>query len=83
MTIKIIYLIVKNIGIEMDVTIYDYINDNLYLNGLPSQIVKLLAETEDGPKIYLYQLGDSNQHYQIGSKIRIIIYKDMIYLPKI
>ena len=57
-------------------------NDNVYLNGLPAQIVKLLVTTKEGPRFILYQLGDTKQPYKINSKIKLLVHKDIFMVKK-
>ena len=52
------YMKIKLRGKEIDATVYGYMDDNVFLNGRPAQIVKLLISTDDGLKFILYQLGD-------------------------
>lgn len=76
------YLTVRNCGREIEATVYGYMDDNVLLNGAPAQIVKLLVNTDDGPKFILYQLGDIKQPFKVNSKIQLRVYKDMFYMPK-
>lgn len=70
------YIKVKTKGKEIEGTVYGYMNDNLTINGEHAQIVKLLVNTNEGPRFILYQLGDIKQPYKINSKIKLIVYKD-------
>ena len=67
---------------EITATVYGYMNDNVYLNDEPAQIVKLLVQTGGGPKFILYQLGDIKQPYKVNSRIQLFVYKDMFLIPK-
>lgn len=57
-------------------------DDNILLNGAPAQIVKLLVNTDEGPKFILYQLCDIKQPFKVNSKIQLRVYKDMFLIPK-
>lgn len=78
----IIHLMIKYRGRDIEATVYGYMDDNTLLNGAPAQIVKLLVNTDEGPKFILYQLGDTKQPFKINSKINLQVYKDMFYMPK-
>lgn len=76
------YLAIKFRGKEIDATVYGYMDDNVLLNGVPAQIVKLLVSTNDGLKFIMYQLGGIEQPYKINSKIKLKVYKDMFLIVK-
>lgn len=76
------YLKIKNKGKEIEATVYGYMDDNILINNNPSQIVKLLVNTNDGPKFILYQLGDIKQPYKVNSKIKLKVYKDIFFIVK-
>ena len=76
------YLRVKTNGKEIEATVYGYMNDNVYINNMPAQIVKLLVTTNDGPRFILYQLGDVKRPYEINSKIKLLVYKDIFMTKK-
>ena len=76
------YFSIKRNGQEIEATVYGYMDDNVLLNGVPAQIVKLLVSTNDGLKFILYQLGDIKQPYKINSKIKLQVYKDMFLILK-
>ena len=76
------YLIVKTKGKLIEGTIYGYIDDGIILNGVPAQTVKILVNTNDGPKFILYQLGDIKQPYKINNKINLKVYKDIFLIDK-
>ena len=76
------HLMIKYRGRDIEATVYGYMDDNILLNGAPAQIVKLLVNTDEGPKFILYQLGDIKQPFKINSKINLQVYKDMFYMPK-
>jgi len=74
------YISIKSKGKEIEATVYGYMNDNLLINGMPAQIVKLLVSTKDGNKFILYQLGDVKRPYKINSKIKLKVYKDVFLI---
>ena len=76
------YMLLKTKGQEIDATVYGYMDDNVFINGNSAQIVKLLVQTNDGPKFILYQLGDIKQPYKINSVIKLRVYKDIFSIDK-
>ena len=76
------YLIVNSEGEEIEATVYGYLNDNVFFNGKPSKIVKLLIDTEEGPRFILYQLSDTKELYDINSKVKLLFYKKMFLIHK-
>ena len=76
------YMKVKSCGKEIEGTVYGYINDNMYLNGEPAQVAKILVDTNDGPKFIMYQLGNIHQPYKINSKIKLKVYKSNFLILK-
>lgn len=70
------YLIIKRNGKDIIATVYGYMDDNLYINGSPAQIVKLLVNTNEGQRFILYQLGDIKKPYKINSQIELMVYKN-------
>ena len=73
-------ILVKLRGKEIDATVYGYMDDNVLLNGVPAQIVKLLVHTKQGPRFILYQLGDIKHPYKINRKIKLKAFKDMFLI---
>ena len=51
-------------------------DDNIHINGQPTQIVKLLVQTTNGPRFILYQLGNTLKPYRINDKIDIKVYRN-------
>lgn len=76
------YRSLKRNGREIEATVYGYMNDNLFINEKPAQIVKLLVNTGEGPKFILYQLGDTKKPYKINNKIKLKVYKDIFLIVK-
>ena len=74
--------IVKAKGKEIDATVYGYMDDNVLLNGIPAQIVKLLVTAKEGPRFILYQLGDTKRPYKINSKIKLLVYKNIFIVKE-
>jgi hypothetical protein len=75
------YLIDAN-GQEIEAVVYGYLDDKMLFNNMPGQIVKLLIDTSDGKKFILYQLADTTQPYQINSKIKLKVYKNLFHIVK-
>lgn len=71
---------IKTKGKEIYATVYGYMDDNILLNGRPTQIVKLLVDTNDGKKFILYQLGDTKKPFKINSRINLKVYKDIFFI---
>lgn len=74
------YFTIKNSGRDIEATVYGYMDDNILLNGVPAQIVKLLVSTNEGPKFILYQLGDIKQPFKVNGKIHLRVYKDLFLI---
>lgn len=74
------YFSVKSKGKEVEAIVYGYMEDNLFINGIPAQIVKLLVDTNDGKKFILYQLGDVKRPYKVNGKIKLKVYKDVFLI---
>lgn len=76
------YLIIKLKGKEIFGIVYGYMDDNLFINGNPAQIVKIKIDTNEGPKFILYQTGDIKQPYKINSQIKLKVYKNIFHIEK-
>lgn len=76
------YNSVKTKGKEIYGTVYGYMNDNIYINEMPAQIVKLLITTDTGPKFILYQLHDTKRPYKINSKIKLKVYNNIFKIDE-
>lgn len=76
------YIKVKTRGKKIAATVYGYMNDNLLINDMPAQIVKLLVQTPEGPRFILYQLGDTKQIYGVNTKIHLMVYKNYFLIDK-
>ena len=76
------YLLVKSFGKEIKATVYGYMDDNLYINGNPAQIVKLLVDTNEGKRFILYQLKDIKKPYKVNSTIDLVVYKNYFLISK-
>lgn len=74
------YLSLKMHGKDIYATVYGYMDDNVLLNNNPAQIVKLLVQSNDGPKFILYQLGDIKQPFKVNSQIKLKVYKDIFLI---
>lgn len=78
----IAYIRVKTRGKKVTGTVYGYLDDNVVLNGLPAQVVKILVYTKKGPRFLLYQLGRADQPYGVGSKVTLEVYNDTFLISK-
>ncbi len=76
------YLILKMKGKRITGTVFGYLDDNVTMNGLPGQVVKILVHTKRGPRFLFYQLGRTDKPYAINSKVSLDVYKDMIRITK-
>ena len=74
------YLSLKMHGKDIYATVYGYMDDNLLINGNPAQIVKLLVQSNYGPKFILYQLGDIKQPFKVNGQIKLKVYKDIFLI---
>ena len=74
------FLLISMAGKEIEATVYGYMDDNIFINGSPAQIVKLLVNTNDGKKFILYQLGDIKQPFKINSTIKLNVYKNLFMI---
>lgn len=74
------YMIINSQGKEINAIVYGYMDDNIYFNGNPGQIVKLLVDSSDGKKFILYQLGDIKQPFKINSTLKLKVYKDIFLI---
>ena len=76
------YLSLKRNGIEIEGTVYGYMDDNILLNGQPAQIVKILIDSPKGKRFILYQLGDIKKPYELNSRIKLYVYKDYFLIKE-
>ena len=76
------YIKVKMNGKIIQATVYGYMDDEILINNQPAQIVKLLVQTQKGPRFILYQLGNTLRPYRINDKIDIMVYKNYFMLCK-
>ena len=76
------YFSIKRHGIEIEGLVYGYMEDNIIINGLPAQIVKILIDTPKGKRFILYQLGDVKKPYKLNSKINLLVYKDYFLIKE-
>lgn len=76
------YTKVKKNGKMIQATVYGYMNDNVWINNQPAQIVKLLVQTSNGPRFILYKLGNTLKPYGINDTIDIMVYKNCFMITK-
>ena len=66
------YLTVKKRGKVIPAVVYGYLDDDVIINDRPSQIVKLLIETPEGPRFILYQLYSTVKPFMVNAKVELI-----------
>ena len=76
------YMKVKMNGKNIQATVYGYMDDELLINNMPAQIVKLLVQTPNGPRFILYKLGNTMKPYGINDNIDIMVYKNYFMICK-
>ena len=76
------YRKVKKLGTVIHATVYGYMDDEVLINGRPAQIVKLLVQTQDGPRFLLYQLGNTLKPYGIHDRIELLVYENYFLICK-
>ncbi len=76
------YIKVKTKGKSIQATVYGYMDDELLINNMPAQIVKLLVQTPNGPRFILYQLGNTKKPYGINDNIDIMVYQNYFMICK-
>lgn len=76
------YIKVKRHGKIIQATVYGYMDDNVLINDRPAQIVKLLIQTQNGPRFILYKLGNTLKPYGINDNIDIMVYQNYFMISK-
>lgn len=76
------YMKVKQKGKVMLAKVYGYMDDNVLINGVPTQVVKLLVQTQMGPRFILYSLGKTIKPYGINDSIEVIAYENYFLILK-
>ena len=76
------YVKVKMNGKVIRATVYGYMDDELLINNMPAQIVKLLVQTPKGPRFVLYKLGNTLKPYGINDSIDIMVYQNYFMICK-
>jgi len=74
------YLKVRTYGKDTMATVYGYMQGGLYINGVPTYQVKLLVDTDDGPKFILYNLMKTIKPYGVNTTINIKMYKNLFLI---
>ena len=72
--------LVKTKGYDTTALVYGYIAGGGYINGQPVQQVKLLVNTEEGPKFILYNTMKTIKQYKVNSSIKIKMYNDLFLI---
>ena len=76
------YVKVKKHGETIRATVYGYMDDNVLLNNRPAQVVKLLIQTQNGPRFIMYQLGNTMRPYKINERVDIMVYENYFLICK-
>ena len=78
------YIQVKSKGESVRAKVCGYTNDTMKIKQSKqyTKIVKLLAETSGGRKLIFYRLYKPVKPYPVGQNIEILIYKDLVLIPK-
>lgn len=76
------YIKLKIHGKQIEATVYGYVDDNLLMNGVPAQVVKLLVNSPQGPRFIMYQLGNTSHPYGINTKLSLMVYKNYFMIDK-
>ena len=64
-------------------TVHSYEDDpSLLINGMPAQIVNILIQTSEGPKLVRYQLGKTSRPYPENSQLTIKMFENIIEIQK-
>lgn len=71
---------VRTRGEYITAKVFGYTNDDVLINGSPAQVVKLLVETKDGPRILLYQLGNTSRPYSMNSELKLLVYENLFII---
>ena len=74
---------VRKNGTTYQGTVHSYEDDPaMLINGRPAQIVNILVQTSEGPKLIRYQLGKISRPYVIGSQITVKMFENIIEIQK-
>jgi hypothetical protein len=77
------YMILKTNGLEVQGTLIDYIeNRNERINGVHTKTMKIIVNTDEGPKIIKYNTGSTRTPYPINSVLRLLMYKNYFRIIK-
>ena len=76
------YIKVKKNGKVIRATVYGYMDDHVLINDRPAQVVKLLVQTQEGPRFVMYQLGNTMKPYGINDTVDIMVYRNYFMIVK-
>ena len=76
------YIKVKKNGKVIRATVYGYTDDHVLINDRPAQVVKLLVQTQEGPRFVMYQLGNTMKPYGINDTVDIMVYRNYFMIVK-
>ncbi len=74
--------ILKRKGKKYEALVCEYVDDNRYIDGAPTQVVKLLIKAPRGEKVIYYQLGTAEKPYEINSKVKVKMYRNIFRIIK-
>lgn len=74
------YILIRAFGKETKAIVYGYMDGDIFINGQPTQVVKLLIDTDDGKKLILYKLADISRPYNVNGIIKIYRCKNIFML---
>lgn len=70
-------------GKDVEATVLGYVKSIYKIDNKPLLVAKLIVDTKVGKKIILYDLDDTNEKYEIGSKLKLKVKeKEFIVLEK-
>ena len=70
------WLAVRFFGVVRQGTVYGYMDDTTAYNGVNGQVVKVLVQTNDGPKFIMLPLETTVMKYKVNSHVDVKLYKD-------
>lgn len=76
------YFKVKIKGKMTKATVYGYVDGNLVFDNQPTLLVKLLVQTQNGPRFILYNLVSTLKPYGINDNIDIMVYDNYYMILK-
>lgn len=69
------YIMTSTAGKEIQGIVYGYANANYTVNGQSPKTVKILIQTDSGPRYIFYDTQDIKKAYSINGKVRLKVWK--------